>query len=147
MTKIFLSLCLSAAIYLTAAALPAPATAALDANLKECVQRGYEFAIRNGVQYCIFPDKTECLISEFNQNLCGENFKTKIYCVSQGHYAWDKQMCCRKLKFTTDNKLAQATCEFDYTREILTKLGLLLSQLFIGGIFFYKISKQSLANH
>jgi hypothetical protein len=130
------------ASYLIISLTPPPAQAALDPNLKECVQRGYDFAVREGVQFCVFPDKTECAVADFNQGHCGDNFKVKTYCVTQGHYVWDQHMCCRSLKYTADNGLAQATCEFDYTKEILAKLILLLSQLFIGGIFFYKISKQ-----
>lgn len=146
MTKIFLSFLILLAGWLAVNLFPIPASAALDPILKECVQRGYEFAIRDGIEYCIFPDKTECLMDEFNQGQCGNDFKTNLYCVPQGQYVWDQYACCRSLKYTENNGLAQATCEFDYTREILVKLILLVSQLFIGGIFFYKISKHSPAN-
>ncbi len=146
MTKIFLSLWVFLAAGLISILSPTSAFAALDSSLKECVQRGYNFAIRDGVQYCVFPDGSECLIDEFNQNQCGDQFKTKTYCVTQGHYVWDNYMCCRNLKYTENNGLAQATCEFDYPKEILAKVGLLVSQLFIGGIIFLKISRESPAS-
>ena len=146
MKKIFLSLILIGFCAFPIIFPPTSALASLDPSLKECVQRGYNFAVRDNQTYCVFPDKSECLIDSFNHDTCGLDHKIKDYCIKQGGYVWDGQRCCGSLKYTENDHLAQATCEHDYSQELKTKIFLLVSQLLIGGFFFYKIQKKMFAS-
>lgn len=53
---------------------------------KECVQRGYQLEedFEQGISYCIFPDNSKCLIEDFNNGVCGQEFMTEDYCIEEG---------------------------------------------------------------
>lgn len=121
---------------------PPQATALINPVLKECIQRGYKDVYRNYQTYCVFPDGSECLIEEFNNGSCGQNFMTQRYCVTEGNYVWDENACCPGLKYTPPNVPGQATCQKDYQRDMYYKLFFLIGQLIIGSFIFMKIARK-----
>jgi len=64
--------------------------AAMSPANKECMQRGYN--VMN--DYCILPEGKKCLLPEFNEGKCGQEYKIEDYCVKQGDYVWDMDKCC-----------------------------------------------------
>lgn len=72
--------------------------AAMDPRLKECLQRGYSttsFAQANEeVTYCVFPDGESCPLEDFNNGVCGIEYKMEDYCVKEGMLVWDADKCC-----------------------------------------------------
>lgn len=86
--------------------------AAMDPDLKECIQRGYDVkAFPNQETVCLFPDGSNCTISNFNLGFCGENFMTKNYCVKEGLSVWDKDKCCEGTEaYLPPNFIGQPTC-------------------------------------
>jgi hypothetical protein len=77
------------------ALLPSTAFAALDPELKECLQRGYEQVYEEDeTSYCIFPDGNKCVLTEFNNGTCGAQYKNENYCVAEGRVVWDAEKCC-----------------------------------------------------
>jgi hypothetical protein len=86
--------------------------AAMNPDLKECMQRGYEIkATPNQETICIFPDNSNCTISDFNLGICGELFLTKDYCVKEGLPVWDKDKCCEGTEaYLPPNVAGQSTC-------------------------------------
>ncbi|MFH1521451.1 MAG: hypothetical protein ABIF18_00675 [archaeon] len=86
--------------------------AAMDPNLKECIQRGYEIkSTPNQDTVCIFPDGSNCSINSFNQKSCGEEFMTEGYCVKQGDPVWDKNRCCSGLAPYPPKIIGMPTCQ------------------------------------
>ena len=76
---------------------------------KEVIQRGYTLAPGDSV---IFPDGTGCKIADFNNQICGQNWFNKTYCVPKGGKVWDKNVCCEGLEpFLEDGADGQLTCE------------------------------------
>lgn len=87
---------------------PGFVSAAMNPEYKECIQRGYSVMQNN----CVFPDGTECLISEFNEGLCGSEYKTEDYCVKEGVSVWDRDKCCPGLvPYLPSGMIGQATCQ------------------------------------
>jgi len=85
--------------------------AAMNPDLKECMQRGYEIkASPNQETLCIFPDNSNCTIKDFNQGVCGVEFMIEDYCVPEGKVVWDKDKCCEGLKPHLVT-IGQATCQ------------------------------------
>lgn len=91
--------------------LPSVASAAMDPALKECLQRGYETVFQNEKSYCVFPDKSECSIGEFNNGACGTQWKTENYCIAEGNLVWDTDKCCPGTEaYLAGKTLGQAEC-------------------------------------
>lgn len=94
-------------------------TAAMDPNLKECMQRGYEIQgytphhpTHEEGTFCVFPDGSECRMDEFNAGTCGVKFKTEDYCVPEGKPVWDKDRCCPgTIAYLKPYHFGQATCQ------------------------------------
>jgi|TARA_Y100000310_G_C20177292_1_gene576422 hypothetical protein len=86
--------------------------AAMNPDLKECMQRDYEIkASPNHETICIFPDNSNCTINDFNLGICGEEFMTKDYCVKEGLPVWDKNKCCEGTEaYLPPNVMGQSTC-------------------------------------
>ncbi|MEO1628694.1 MAG: hypothetical protein AAFV25_26335 [Bacteroidota bacterium] len=81
--------------------------AAINPLYKECAQRGYSI---NG-DYCIFPDSSQCLLEEFNEQKCGQKWFTENYCVEEGQYVWDEDRCCNGLvAYLPPGVAGQARC-------------------------------------
>lgn len=80
--------------------------AAIDPKYKECTQRGYQL---DG-NYCVFPDGSRCLLDEFNEGECGEEFMTNDYCVPEGRYVWDGPCCEGLVAYLPPDVAGQATC-------------------------------------
>ena len=119
--------------------------AAMNPDLKECMQRGYE--TERG--YCIFPDGSNCTIENFNQGICGVEFMIEDYCVKQGEYVWDKDKCCSGLKPHLV-VIGQATCQPFSVRFIenlkyhpIYWFGIIIFLILIGYIIYRMKKKRS----
>ncbi|MFT7155318.1 MAG: hypothetical protein ACI8Q1_000319 [Parvicella sp.] len=85
------------------------AIAKLDPYYKEVLQRGYELIPGDSVK---FPDGSKCSISKFNEGLCGQQWKTKDYCVAIGGEVWDENVCCEGLETNLAGDTdGQITCQ------------------------------------
>ena len=85
--------------------------AAMDPRLKECIQRGYETTYDSEIQYCVFPDGNKCPLEDFNNELCGLEYKTEDYCVKESLLVWDKDKCCEGTEaYLPPNVAGQSTC-------------------------------------
>lgn len=85
--------------------------AAMDPRLKECIQRGYETTYDSEIQYCIFPDGNRCPLEDFNNGLCGLEYKIENYCVKEGLPVWDKDKCCEGTEaYLPPDVMGQPTC-------------------------------------
>ena len=77
----------------------------------DCLQMGYQ----TDYQYCLFPDNSKCLLTDFNAGTCGQEHWKTDYCVSRGQDIWDKDKCCFSLKPTETKPLMwgniNTTCE------------------------------------
>ena len=104
--------------------------AAINPIYKECMQRGYSV---DG-DYCIFPDSTQCLLTEFNKKTCGQKWLTEDYCVEKGEYVWDSDKCCEGLiAYLPRGISGQATCQKKKGPSfwvISLVIGLLIAMLF-----------------
>ena len=118
--------------------IPSLSFGAIDPVYKECSQRGYQL---DG-KYCVFPDSTKCLLEDFNNGKCGQEWMTDDYCIPEGRYVWDSGRCCEGLvAYLPDGMAGQATCEpkskvmvkktfFDSFAGIALVVGVLLVLLF-----------------
>ena len=76
---------------------------------KEVLQRGFEISPGDSV---LFPDGTKCLIEDFNQKKCGQDWFNKPYCVSEGNKVWDTEVCCEGLApYLAAGSDGQSTCQ------------------------------------
>ena len=88
-------------------------SAAMDPELKECIQRGYDKETAPNLEpICVFPDNSNCTINDFNSGVCGEEFMTENYCIEEGLPVWDRNKCCEGTEaYARPNTDGQATCE------------------------------------
>jgi hypothetical protein len=70
------------------------ASAMIDPKYKEAMQRGYRVIKGDSVE---LPDDTRCSLDDFNNKLCGKEYFDKPYCVAEGNYVWDENVCCEGL--------------------------------------------------
>ena len=88
--------------------IPFFANSAIDPVYKECSQRGYQIK----GNYCVFPDSTQCLLEEFNNGKCGQEWMTEDYCIPEGKYVWDSGRCCEGLvAYLPKGMAGQASCQ------------------------------------
>lgn len=72
----------------------AAATAMIDPVYKEAMQRGFRITKGDSVE---LPDGTRCSLHDFNNKLCGKEYFDQPYCVQEGVYVWDENVCCEGL--------------------------------------------------
>ena len=85
-----------------------PALAALAPWYKECMQRGYQIQ----EDYCVLPDSSRCPITDFNDGVCGKEFKTENYCAKEGSFVWDGDKCCEgTTAYLKYGYIGQSTCQ------------------------------------
>jgi hypothetical protein len=70
------------------------ATAMIDPYYKEAMQRGYRVTKGDSVE---LPDGSICSLHDFNNKLCGKEYFDQPYCVQEGVYVWDENVCCEDL--------------------------------------------------
>ena len=128
---------------------PATTFAAIDPALKECLQRGYEQTFRDGVIYCVLPDKSQCAVENFNNGTCGAQYKNADYCVAEGRPVWDSDKCCAGTEaYLRPNFMGQPSCvKISSAQKIYDQIRY-NPLVWIGGIgialvlaIFFKISK------
>ncbi len=86
--------------------------ATINPIFKECMQRGYEVTTEGDIDYCTFPDGSKCLLEDFNEQRCGQEFFNKEYCIEEGIYVWDTEKCCKGLvAYLPRDMVGQARCE------------------------------------
>lgn len=81
---------------------------------KECLQRGYDVSYnqKENKTYCIFPDGEKCLLEEYNDGVCGSEYKIENYCIKEGDPVWDKNKCCNGLEpYIPVGVIGQSTCQ------------------------------------
>ena len=101
------------AIAILALTLPTITFAAMDPILQECVQRGYEteYSTDGLTGYCVLPDKSKCILDDFNNGTCGAQYKNEDYCVSEGHLVWGTSKCCTGTEaYLKPNHIGQPSC-------------------------------------
>ena len=119
--------------------IPGISYTAINPVYKECMQRGYEVK----GDYCVFPDSSQCLLTEFNDGQCGQKWMTEDYCIPQGRYVWDEDKCCEGLvAFLPKNVAGQATCQpktSSFFKNIFSDSlsGILLLTVILVVLFFY----------
>ena len=87
--------------------------AAADPELKECIQRGYEteYSQDGNTSYCVLPDKSKCVLEDFNNGTCGTQYKNEDYCVAEGGLVWDTNKCCADTEaYLLPYHLGQTSC-------------------------------------
>lgn len=120
------------------------ANATINPVFKECMQRGYEVTGEGDVDYCTFPDGSKCLLEDFNEQRCGQEFFNKEYCIKEGVYVWDADKCCKGLiAYLPKDMAGQARCEkasklhWNNFKSSKWPLGILLAALLGLGMFLY----------
>ena len=119
---------------LAALFIPSISFAAMNPDLKECMQRGYEVEYTQGESVnCILPDDRKCTLENFNADLCGLEYKSKAYCVAEGLPVWDKNKCCPGTVPDT-YQISQATCtHLSTTQTISSQIILNLPTILFSG--------------
>ncbi len=78
--------------------LPSQIEALQDPALANCVERGYMVEkASSGSQYCVFPNGSKCLLNQFNQGECGQEFMTPLDCIHEGPIWSNGVKCCKGL--------------------------------------------------
>lgn len=117
--------------------------ATMSPELKECVQRGYKI----GEEGCIMPNGTICSIQDFNNDLCGQEFKTEDYCVPEGRPIWDEDKCCEGLKpYLPAITFGHPTCE-PFSERLKGNISspftliIVITIILVGVLFYLRIKK------
>lgn len=70
------------------------AHAAINPDYANAMERGYSISGDS----VVFPNGSKCLLSEFNNGTCGQEWMTDDYCVPEGAYVWNDDKCCEGLE-------------------------------------------------
>lgn len=93
--------------------------AAISDYYKEVLQRGYIIQ-GDSVQ---LPDGQYCLIEDFNNNRCGQEWKNKDYCIPEGGLVWDPDRCCEGLEAWQDpDRDGHTICKKKKNESIMFKI-------------------------